>query len=392
MRLRGWILFFVLSLACGALAVAAVGAQDGVLAEPAALVGELPANAAPVSSVAAPVVEAAVPSVATATAPVTEPVAAVVDTVTEAPATATETVEESVVPSGAAVVGTVVSTGSAAVATVNEAAGQAAPQVGSPPLDVTEAVGEVTAVGSSVGSDLEGAIPGVVSAGGTSQGGAGAGSVASGSVSPSSSGAAARTQPADSPGQHERGHEQGRSQSPSTEQAETPGVSGGFPAGALVPGGGTPAATSATSSDLDALLAWQSLCWMIMSGDPAGLPILAALAFRSGDPAGAQTLATAAAADSETIVAAAVEEQPLPVGDGHEWRFPGGLIGVDASAGALLFGVLGMGALCWAIAGLPRRAYAGIRISPENAVALRMTLAVAGLILLVCSLVFQFTG
>jgi hypothetical protein len=132
---------------------------------------------------------------------------------------------------------------------------------------------------------------------------------------------------------------------------------------------------------------------MIMSGDPAGLPMFAALALGSGDPAGAQTLATAAAAaDGGNIVAAVVGEQSSPVSDGHGWSFPGGLVGVDASAGALLFGVLGMGALCWAIAGLPRRAYAGIRISAQDALAVRMTLGVAGLILLACALTFQFVG
>jgi hypothetical protein len=58
----------------------------------------------------------------------------------------------------------------------------------------------------------------------------------------------------------------------------------------------------------------------------------------------------------------------------------------------VLFLVLGIGALCWGIAGGPRRLYAGIGISQENALALRMTLALAGLILLSAAGIAQLAG
>ena len=57
------------------------------------------------------------------------------------------------------------------------------------------------------------------------------------------------------------------------------------------------------------------------------------------------------------------------------------LVDPRAPIGAVVFVVLGLGALSLAMAGIPRRAYAGVGLTQESAFALRVTLGCAGLVL-----------
>jgi hypothetical protein len=68
------------------------------------------------------------------------------------------------------------------------------------------------------------------------------------------------------------------------------------------------------------------------------------------------------------------------------------LVDPRAPVGAVIFIVLGLGALSLAMAGVPRRAYAGVGLPQESELALRATLACAGLVLLAAAGIGQLAA
>jgi hypothetical protein len=177
---------------------------------------------------------------------------------------------------------------------------------------------------------------------------------------------------------------------PELPPAESQGLqtaAAGFPIGATVPGGGTPASNG---DAIDTLLAWQALCWSILAGDPAApVHAIAELLATGGQATGSSgepVLVLHPLRDQAFLSAAPSVAEP-------GWPIPfTGFVDPRETLGAILFVVLGVAALCFALSAAPGRAYAGVRVAQENALILRGTLALAGLVLILAAGIGQLTA
>jgi hypothetical protein len=136
--------------------------------------------------------------------------------------------------------------------------------------------------------------------------------------------------------------------------------------------------------------AWLALCWSMITGNPiATSGLLAQVLERPG------VVDEVHSSIDDSVAAHPVsdrEEITAPGTSDGGWSMPFAIVDPRERIGMVLFAVLGLGALCFAIAGLPRRAYAAVSLSQENAFALRITLGFAGLILLAAAGIGQLAS
>jgi hypothetical protein len=135
--------------------------------------------------------------------------------------------------------------------------------------------------------------------------------------------------------------------------------------------------------------AWQTLCWSIVANGPFAISALVAQLLEH----------TLVAADVASVVDAGAAEpvsarEPIPSAGtgGGGWPMPFAALDPRERVGLIIFVALGLGALCLATAGVPCWVYAGAGLTQQNAFALRITLAFAGLILLLGAGIGQLAG
>jgi hypothetical protein len=135
--------------------------------------------------------------------------------------------------------------------------------------------------------------------------------------------------------------------------------------------------------------AWQTLCWSIVTNGPLAASALVAQLLERTLVAG--DVASAVDAGAAQPVPA---REPIPSAGTSDdgWPMPFAALDPREQVGLILFVALGLGALCLATAGIPRRVYAGAGVTQQNAFALRITLGVAGLILLLAAGIGQLAG
>jgi hypothetical protein len=131
------------------------------------------------------------------------------------------------------------------------------------------------------------------------------------------------------------------------------------------------------------------LCWSIVANGTIAVSGLIAQLLERTFVAGA----VAPVVDGGVAHPVSARDQIAPSEPSDDgWALPFAFADPRARVGMILFVVLGFGALCLATAGVPRRIYAGAGLTQQNTFALRLTLGLAGLVLLLAAGIGQLAG
>lgn len=163
-------------------------------------------------------------------------------------------------------------------------------------------------------------------------------------------------------------------------------VSGGASSETAIPGGSATDPNAATAGDL---VVWPAPSVPILPMEPTATPGSGVLV----GPDAVESVAGPALSRSSVEAPEDGGLETVTAPWNPNWVRPlFALVDPRAPLGAVIFVVLGLGALSLAMAGIPRRAYAGVRLSQESELALRATLACAGLVLVAAAGIGQLAA